>query len=116
MKLSEKMREYETGEMDRWADEASQLEAELDGYKAGAEVENTLIALLEAENAALKREIKALPDKLKWISDNASHKVAPHWLRTQLYGLAREIETGHFSVGTKDYHKVDTLADTQESE
>ena len=35
MKLSEKMREYETGEMDRWADEVEQLEARLMSIECG---------------------------------------------------------------------------------
>ena len=96
--------------------EKAQLEEETAALKLKLKDKQQAINNYEYSVAALKREIKALPDKLKWISDNASHKVAPHWLKTQLYGLAREIETGHFSVGTKDYHKVDTLADTQESD
>lgn len=66
-------------------------------------------AQLKAENDALVKEIKRLPDKLKWVSDNASHHTSGHWLKTQLYGLARELETGYMNVGTEDFYRVDAL-------
>jgi len=60
------------------------------------------------ELAALKRHAKTLPDKLKWIADNASHH-SSHWLHTQLYGMAKELEYGYINMGTKDFYKVDAL-------
>ena len=56
-------------------------------------------AIREAsENTNLQAEIKRLPDRLRWISDNANHH-SSHWLKTQLYGLAREFESGWFDDG-----------------
>jgi hypothetical protein len=63
----------------------------------------------DAEIEALVAELKRLPDKLRWISDNASHHSSSHWLKTQLYGLAREYESGYVSDGKLGFHKVAAL-------
>jgi len=48
------------GERMQFGDRVVQLEAELDGYKAGAEIENTLIGLLEDKVTQLSAKSEAL--------------------------------------------------------
>jgi len=89
--------------------EKAQLEAELEQRRTQIAHLQPVYLEVCAENDALIKEIKRLPDKLKWVSDNASHHTSSHWLKTQLYGLARELETGYMNVGTKDFYRVDAL-------
>ena len=63
----------------------------------------------DAEIEDLVAELKRLPDRLRWISDNASHHSSAHWLKTQLYGLAREYETGYVNDGELGFKKIDAL-------
>ncbi len=100
---------------DAWRDK-DQLEAEVEEttlkLKDAQQANNNyayVIDKLKAKNEELLREIKRVPNKLRWVSDNASHHSSSHWLKTQLYGLARELETGYMNVGTKEFYRVDAL-------
>lgn len=96
------------------ADYIKRLEEE-QGFHPSCLAVDENVERLEEENEALKDELKRLPDKARWIYDNASHH-SKHWLKTQLYGLAREYETGYINVGTKEFYRVDALLTKEESE
>ena len=64
MKLSEKMREYETGEMDKWADEVAQLEAD--------------VRCSRIENEALKDGVQEIREHAgtAWSLTNMTHPLS----------------------------------------
>ena len=69
------------------------------------------MAMKPSETTTLPAEIKKLPDRLRWIADNATHHSSAHWLKTQLYGLAREFESGWFADGKMGFCKVENRND-----